>query len=250
MENSIKVIYNNEIKDKDLIINLESSAKANCILTVIVDDNVNLCNYTFKNDIRKYNSFVTVKCTRNLIELNISQNTTSYDRNYTLTLVHKLNEEIVFPIFITQPAPNYSLFISSDNIELQKFLKQDDIKNAEQYPQKEIIKVTATGGLNDFGIKPVKEYKYNLDELQCRKYENDNAIKHQIPYDNGLIINKIGKMEIEIKNFGKISLYDQICYEITIYHKNDPSKYKVIILEYKEDKEDTKKGFTFDDEDD
>lgn len=255
MENSIKVKYNDEIKDKDLIINLESSAKTSCILTVIVDDNENLCNYTFQNDIRKYNSFVTVKCTRNLIELNISQNTTSYDRNYTLTLVHKLNEKIVFPIFITQPAPTYNLSVDinseTDIIELKKFLNREDMfdeNNKKIYPEIKIITVEATGGLNDFGIKPIKEYKYNLDELQYRKYENDTVIKHQIPYDNGLIINKIGKMEIEIKNFGKISLYDQICYEITIYHKNDPSKYKVIILEYKE--EDTKKGFTFDDEDD
>jgi hypothetical protein len=131
----------------------------------------------------------------------------------------------------------------TETIELKKFLTKSEI-----YPEIKYIKVEATGGLNDFGIKPIKEYKYNLNDLKDRTYENDIPVKYQIPYDNGLIINKIGKMDIEIKNFGKISLYDQICYEMTIYHKNDPSKYKVITLEYKE--EDTKKGFTFDDEED
>ena len=92
----------------------------------------------------------------------------------------------------------------------------------------------------------IKEYKYNLEELPQKIDNNDMGVKHQIPYDNGLIINKIGKMEVEIINFGKISLYNQICYEMTIYHKNDPSQYKVITLQYKQ--EDTQKGFTFDDE--
>lgn len=245
MKNSIKVKYNNVIKDKDLIINLESSAKANCILTVIVDDNENLCNYTFKNDIRKHNSFVTVKCTRNLIELFITQNTTSYDRYYTLTLEHKLNNQIVFPIHIVQPAPTYNIEVKPETLILNTFLNNDNTS----YYETKTIDVTVTGGIEDFAIKPIKQYKYCVDENFTILYDNDNdePIKQQISYDNSLIIKKIGKSVIEIKNFGKLT-FDKIYYEMTIYHKNDPSKYKVIILEYKE--EDSKKGFTFDDEED
>lgn len=186
-------------------------------ITVLCDGSEFINHFTLISD-ESYN-WITIHRDRNYITLVIKENCGLKERMGRLVFKHNLDDNAVFTFEIYQAARVYEITADKFQIIFDALLAQQDNDKIV-----EIVNISTEGGLEDFGVKPVKEYVRN---------EIDANYK-EIHYDNGLRLTKLNNTQLQIENFGQVSMYDYVYYIITLYHRNDPSSTWEIRVEYTE----------------
>ena len=83
--------------------------------------------------------------------------------------------------------------------------------------------------------------------------QNDNEYfrflnDYMIAYDHGLKLTKLSNSELKITNYGKICLYDDFYYILTLYHINNPRCMAQIRVDYVDSFVNNESGFDLDDD--
>lgn len=199
--------------------------------TVYVDgsDLINHFNITCDSN------WIEIRRVRNKITLIIKKNNLIEDRVGLIEFTHNLNSDLYINISIRQTVCEYPISINPENILFEPLLDADD-------PEKtvETIHVTTENGICDFGIGTINEYGRNYVNGAYEGF-------YSIPYDNGVKLRKIDKQTLEITNYGKASLYDDIYYLITLYHVNNPKSNVRLRIDYVDSYDDNQNGFSLGD---
>lgn len=200
--------------------------------TVIVDGSDLLNHFKVSCD----SEWVKIKRLRNSIELVIDKNNSLKERVASLLFTHNLDKEVYINLNIMQAACEYGISVNKSEIVFDTLLDADDA-------EKEIcdVMVTATNGIQDFGIGSVIE---KVDVSSDGNDEND----YIITYDNGLKLTKIGTNKLRITNYGRVFLQDNVYYTITLYHKNNPRSIAKIVIRYTDSGTNNELGFDFRDD--
>ena len=74
--------------------------------------------------------------------------------------------------------------------------------------------------------------------MEYAKNEND-ADYFPIKYDNGLKLAKLSNSELNITNYGKVSLYYDNYYVINLCHRNNPKSKVQITVRYTQNNNET-----------
>ena len=176
-------------------------------IKVKVDGSENINHFTVSCD----DDWITVKRLRNDINIVVSENTTSSDRFGRMVFTHNLDAEKQIYLILAQSKPHYALSASvggdvADSVMINTLLGHDDDEC-----ETACVEITCEGGLEDYIIRTVVEY--------ARPRESDGY--RLVPYDNGIKVVKANDHELNIVNFGKISKYNDMYYEVIIAHRND-----------------------------
>lgn len=71
---------------------------------------------------------------------------------------------------------------------------------------------------------------------------------HNITYDHGLKLTKLNNKKLKITNYGKVCLYDDFYYILTLYHINNPKCVAQIRVDYVDSFANNETGLDFEDE--
>ena len=183
----------------------------NTIVYVDGSDLNNSFNITCDSD------WVEIRRLRNQIKFTIKKNCKLDSRMAVIQFNHNLDKDKFIRINLVQRAAEYTISINSDsfiiNDDDMPLVEFDDLLD-ENDAEKEvcIINVDATNGICDFDIAPVIKYAKNEKGTDYFKAK----------YDNAFALRKLDNHTLEITNYGKVSMYDDTYYVITLYHKNNP----------------------------
>lgn len=196
-------------------------------LTVLCDGKDFINHFTIARD--GGSGWIAIHRNRNYIRLVINENFGLSERNGKLTFKHNLDKEVFFEFNIKQSGCKYTIDCEEHDIELNTLLDTDEDREFHK------VKVKVVGGFYDFGIKPVKQFVIN----------GNGVPEREVVYDNGLSLTKLDNEQLLITNFGKVSMYDNVRYVLTLYHRNNPSITTSINIEYGSV---DNNGISFDDE--
>ena len=138
-------------------------------------------------------------------------------RNARLVFTHNVDNTAQFTLDIEQAARVYPISADRTEITFDNLLDQYDANSTAV-----TVTVTTEGGLEDFGIKIVKEFAKRATDTEY----------HEVPYDSGLYLKKVDKNRLLVRNFGQIAMYPQMYYVITLFHKNDRTSTWDIKVQY------------------
>lgn len=206
------------------------------------DDRVSVIEFTHNMDVGKY------------INLEIVQKACEYeievDKDYILfdTLLDKedspLSQETItittkngvqdFGIApVVQYAKNFDVDANENELH-DKYEPGETIEEGQKYWYRDV---------NRFILEIANEQITVPDEGDYFRYSGDYTVK----YDNGLNIKKLNKTHLQITNYGKVSLYDDTYYIVTVYHVNNPKSNYQIRIDYVNSLENNDGGFSLDD---
>lgn len=207
--------------------------------TVVVDDSGLINHFNLSCD----SDWIKIKRLRNSIELVVTKNNSLKDRIASVLFTHNLNKDVYVNLNITQAACVYGISVHPTEIVFDTLLDADDIDKEIGGVVKEIcnVTVTATNGIEDFGIGSIVE---RVDVDGDGVGDNDYIIK----YDNGLKLTKVGKNLLRITNYGQVFLQENVYYTITLYHKNNPRSTAQIVVRYTDSGTNNELEFDFGDE--
>ncbi len=181
---------------------------------VVVDGSDVLNHFNITCD----DNWIEIRRIRNRVDIIVQKNNSLDGRIGKVLFEHNLDFNTYISLSINQAASEYPIEISTNTIQFNNLLPQD----SEQTSESVIVNVTPHNGICDFGIGPVVEYAKN-DE------DRDYYVVH---YDNGIKLKKLNKRELEITNYGKVSLYNENYYIVKLYHLNNPRSNVQIKVEY------------------
>ena len=190
---------------------------------VVVDGSDVLNHFNITCD----DNWIEIRRIRNRVDILVQKNNSLDSRVGTVLFEHNLDFNTYISLSINQAASEYPIEISTNAIRFKNLLPQD----SEQTSETVIVNVTTHNGICDFGIGPVVEYAKN-DE------DGDKPL-YVVPYDNGIKLKKLNKEQLEITNYGKVSLYDENYYIVKLYHLNNPRNNVQITVEYIRDNNET-----------
>lgn len=196
---------------------------------VVLCDNSELLNHFTVSNVYQ-SKWIDLQRNRNHIKLTMKENCGHDSRNTRLVFTHNVDNTAQFTLDIEQEARVYPISADRTEITFDNLLDQDDTDSTAV-----TVTVTTEGGLEDFGIKIVKEFAKRETDMEYR----------EVPYDNGLYLKKIGKNRLLVRNFGQIAMYPQMYYVITLFHKNDRTSTWDIKVQYDDFHND---GISFDDD--
>lgn len=191
-----------------------------------VEDKQNILNTTVYVDGSDLNNSFNITCDsdwveimrlRNQIKFTVKKNCKLDSRMAVIQFNHNLDRDKFIRINLVQRAAEYTISINSNsfiiNDDDMPLVEFDDLLD-ENDEEKEvcIINVDATNGICDFDIAPVIKYAKNEKSTDYFKAK----------YDNAFALRKLDNRTLEITNYGKVSMYDDTYYVITLYHKNNP----------------------------
>jgi hypothetical protein len=182
---------------------------------VVVDGSDVLNHFNITCD----DNWIEIHRIRNRVDIIVHKNNSLDGRIGTILFEHNLDFNTYISLSINQVASEYPIEISTSTIQFSNLLPRDS-----ETSESVIVNVTTQNGICDFGIGPVVEYAKN-DE------DGDNPL-YVVPYDNGIKLKKLNKEQLEITNYGKVSLYDENYYIVKLYHLNNPRSNVQIKVEY------------------
>lgn len=183
------------------------------VCTVVVDGSDVLNHFNITCD----DNWIEIRRIRNRVDIIVQKNNSLDGRIGTILFEHNLDFNAYISLSINQAASEYPIEISTSTITFNNLLPQ-----GSETSETVIVKVTPHNGICDFGIGPVVEYAKNDED---RDY-------YVVPYDNGIKLKKLNKEQLEITNYGKVSLYDENYYIVKLYHLNNPRSNVQIKVEY------------------
>ena len=219
---SLKLTYDNEqeLSNPVNVINIDFGRQEHT-LTAVVDGSENINHFA----VSCTDSWITVKRLRNNISLVIAENTTSSDRFGRLLFTHNLDSDKHMYVMFMQAKPSYAIHATIDereidSVEINTLLGYDDDES-----ETVSIDIECEGGLGDYMVRSVVEY--------ARQRETDGY--RLVPYDNGIKVVKASDHELQVMNFGKISKYNDMYYEVILAHRNDFNTVRRIKVRYSQD---------------
>lgn len=185
------------------------------VCTVVVDGSDVLNHFNITCD----DNWIEIHRIRNRVDIIVQKNNSLDGRIGTILFEHNLDFNTYISLSINQATSEYPIEISTSTIQFNNLLPRDS-----ETSESVIVNVTTQNGICDFGIGPVVEYAKN-DE------DGGNPL-YIVPYDNGIKLKKLSKTQLEITNYGKVSLYDENYYIVKLYHLNNPRSNVQIKVEY------------------
>lgn len=201
-------------------------------ITVFVDGSDTINHYTLLNGAPQW---ITVSRVRNSVTVVLPDNTGPAMRFGAVRFDHNMDSSKSVTLTFAQEAQEYTIAVSgngepADEIQFDTLLNQDD-RDSES----ETVSVACGGGVEDYTIRSVLEFE--------RALPSDNY--RMVPYDGGLKVTKTSPTELLVTNYGKISLSDDMYYEIVLAHRNNPRSVARIRVTYAQ--EPASSGFSLDD---
>ena len=169
-------------------------------------------------------NWIEIRRIRNRVDIIVQKNNSLDGRVGTVLFEHNLDFNTYISLSINQAASEYPIEINTSTITFKNLLQQNSDTS-----ENVIVNVTTHNGICDFGIGPVVEYAKN----------DEDEDYYVVPYDNGIKLKKLNKEQLEITNYGKVSLYDENYYIIKLYHLNNPRNNVQITVEYIRDNNET-----------
>lgn len=191
-----------------------------------VEDTQNILNTTVYVDGSDLNNSFNITCDsdwveirrlRNKIKFTVKKNSKLDPRTAVIDFNHNLDKDKFIRINLVQKAVEYTISINSNDFIINNddmpLIEFDDLLDNTD-PNKEVcaINVVATNGICDFDIAPVVKYAKNEKSTDYFKAK----------YDNAFALRKVDNHTLEVTNYGKVSMYYDTYYVITLYHKNNP----------------------------
>lgn len=173
-------------------------------IVVLCDNSELLSHFTVSNVYQS--KWIDLQRNRNYIKLTMKENCGHDSRNARLVFTHNVDNTAQFTLDIEQEARAYPISANFNEITFDSLLDQEDPESTGV-----TVTVIAEGGLEDFGIKVVKEFVKPSGSMEYR----------EVPYDSGLYLKKLSNDRLLVKNFGQIAMYSNVYYILTLFHKND-----------------------------
>ena len=214
------MIYDSELELSGLanVISIGSGQEAHTV-TVVVDGSENINHFWLSCS----DDWITVSRTRNSITLLFNENMALTERFGRVKFTHNMDSDLSVILTFVQEVPLYEVNAKEmdndiDEIEFDTLLGVNDPEF-----QKKKIEIECKGGLCDYRIRNIVEYA-----------KRDSSQGYRIvPYDRGLKVTKIGTDVLSVTNFGKISPYRDMYYEIILAHRNNFNAVKRIKVTYR-----------------
>lgn len=197
--------------------------------TVYVDGGDGISHFNITND----SSWVEIRRMCNEITFIVNKNSSLTERFATIQFTHNLDSDKFVTITFNQVACEYPISIAPEEITFDTLLDSEDETMDEV-----TIDILTENGVCDYGIGPIVEYVKNL---------GDNGY-YAVANDGGLKIEKVDNSHLKITNYGKVSLYDDNYYIITLYHRNNPRSKALLRVNYVDSLDSNDTGLGFDDD--
>ena len=266
----IALIINGEITKTDKYSNIDVSYNQEILDVVVwVDESDALNQFGVKCD----SNWVEVKRNRNQVTLVVKKNIALEERAAIVTFTHNLDSDTFIRLAIVQAKAEYTIgakvaVTEGDDVVVTPSGDQPHDSYTIMFntlldsdtDSKESVAVTvkATGGYDDFTMKPTIEYVRNAGEGNATLNTTigywPNSVEgilednyYMSRCDGGLKIRKVNANRIEITNYGKVSLYDKCFYVVKLYHVNDVSKLVELRIGYISSNVNNGSGFEFGD---
>ena len=228
---TIEITYNGQTLDGDShTIEAGGCVAEDFVFDVAVDGSLTVPNYNIEYD----GPGIVVKRVCNNVYVTIPDNFSPKHRNFRVTFSHNMFPSKNYTVYITQSGKLYGVQLhypgTPEPIESLSFDAENLFDQGDPNSQVWEIHVDCDEGLNDFGVEDVEEYIVHPQQ--------GNSVSEtltRIPYDGGLSVVKTGNSLLTITSYGRISMYDNVRYVISVYHKNDRSSRKTISITYKPD---------------
>lgn len=199
--------------------------------TVYVDDSDIINHFDVTSD----SNWVEIRRIRNEITFIVNKNSSIAERVATIQFTHNVDSDKFVTITLNQVACEYPISISPEEITFDTLLD-----NTDETMDEVTIDVTTANGVCDYGIGPIVEYVKNLGDSEYYVVANDGGLK----------IEKVDNSHLKITNYGKVSLYDDNYYIITLYHRNNPRSKVLLRVNYVDSLDNNDTGLGFDDTED
>lgn len=190
-------------------------------ITVLVDGSDTINHFTMNVS----DSWITVNRIRNSITVIVKENAGLFDRVGKLTFRHNMDANKVVEIVLMQKPQEYTISVQQDGEDVDEITFTTLMDAYDQDSEEQIVDVVCEGGLEDYRIGKIYEY--------AKKTPSDNY--KMIPYDNGLKLTKIGNNILSITNFGKLSSFYDVYYNITLSHRNNYRSVRTLKVSYAAD---------------
>lgn len=248
-------------------------------VTVYVDGSDLINHYS----VNCHSPWIDIERVRNLLRIIIGKNNTLDDRISVIEFTHNLDADKHISFEVRQMACEYKIEVDKDYILFDTLLDQEDSPSS----QETITITTKNGvqdfGIAPV-VQYAKNFDVDANENELHdKYEPGETIEegqkywyrdvnrfiletaneqitvpgegeyfrysgdYTVKYDNGLNIKKLNKTQLQITNYGKVSLYDDTYYIVTVYHVNNPKSNCQIRIDYVNSLENNDVGFSLDD---
>lgn len=201
-------------------------------ITVFVDGSDTINHYTLLNGAPQW---ITVSRVRNSVTVVLTDNTGPAMRFGSVRFDHNMDSSKSITLTFAQEAPEYTIAVSAngepaDEIRFNTLTGQDD-----QDSETTVLDVSCEGGVKDYTVRCVLEFEKTPSSQNYR----------MVPYDGGLKVVKSSPTELSVTNYGKVSLSDDMYYEIVVAHRNNPRSTARVRVAYTQ--EPTSSGFSLDD---
>lgn len=232
---SLSVTYDNEevLSNPLNVINVGIERQEHSIM-VEVDgsDTVNHFTVTCEED------WVTLRRVRNSITMIVNANTGPYERSAYIRFQHNMDADARITLILNQDRPVYKIttMLGKDEVDTIVFGKLFGPEDPDS--ETETVTVECIGGLCDYLVRGVVQMAKSPTSTRYRL----------VPYDNGVKVVKTSPSLLKVTNFGKISKYDDMYYEIVLGHMNNLTVTKRIKVVYKDKGKDEGSGFELDDD--
>ena len=173
---------------------------------------------------------------RNTVTIVIDKNPTLTQRDTKIRFTHKLDSDVYVDLVFWQAPCEYTIAVNPSHIPFDTLLDDKFYKELSRS-----VTVTTNEGMRDFGVGPIIEYARNFTENSVSDY-------YVIPYDHGLKLTKIDKNHLRITTYGKVCLYDDYYYILTLYHINNPRSTAQIRVEFDDALLNNETGLGFEDD--
>lgn len=216
---SLFVTYDNDLELSGFIETLELGfERQEHSMNVIVDGSPYVSHFSVSCD----QDWVVFHRVMNSITIVVNENTTPRERFATMVFKHNMDRNSVMRVNIRQAKPEYSVNAMQNGLEVESVQFSTLLGVNDPERESEALDIKCLGGLRDYRVRVVNEYAKVSDESGYRI----------VPYDGGLKTVKVGTDRLWIVNYGKISPYDDMYYDVVLSHRNDMRSTKRIKVTY------------------